>query len=221
MRRFSWVVVTVVAAIAVSRWATAGEAPGSKAGGEKKPAAKPGMYFGAGGAPGAGVSLGLYGLPGFWMLAQENVQKELELSAEQKEKLLAIAKKSQEQSRQDWAEVAKLPREEQAQAMNELREKTAKRSAEVRKEVEAVLLPKQLERLKEIRFRLQAPAMLQNPRTLEQLGLTDQQKQDLRQLREELQKKMQELQKENTEKALKVLSPEQIEKLKEMPTPGL
>jgi len=216
MRRFLSPLAVASAAVGLLGWAASGSAQGPKAAAGKKPASKPETPA----APEASAASALYGLPGFWMLGQENVQKEIELTAEQRDKLLAIAKKSQDQTRQEWTQFAKLPAKERADRMKALREKTAKRADQVFKAVEAVLTPGQLERIKEIRFRLQAVAMLQDPQTLEKLGLTDRQKQALRQLREELQKKIQEVQQENTEKTLKVLSPEQIEKLKAMPNPG-
>jgi Spy/CpxP family protein refolding chaperone len=216
MRRFLSLFVATSAAGALIGWTAPGLAQGPKAAAEKKPASKPETSA----APEAWAASPLYSLPGFWMLGQENVQKELELTAEQRDKLLAIAKKSQDQTRQDWTQFAKLPAKERADRMKELRDKTARRAALVYKAVEAVLTPSQLERVQEIRFRLQVVAMLQDPQTLEQLGLTDQQKQELRRLREELQKKLQEVQQENTEKTLRVLSPEQIEKLKKMPNPA-
>ena len=53
--------------------------------GAEEPKAKPVILGGAGGM--------FYGLPGYYMLQQENVQKEIELVAEQKAKLQEIAKK--------------------------------------------------------------------------------------------------------------------------------
>jgi len=217
MRRFVSMFVLLAAAAAVIGLAKPGLAQGPKAGGQRKPGPKPGTFFGA---PGAATP-GLSGLPGFWMLGQGNVQKELSLTDEQKDKLLALAKKYQDESRQEWVEVSNLPREKRQERLAELRKKADKRTAEVRKEVEAVLQPRQVERLKELRFRLLAGALLQNPATLKRLEVTPEQEEKLRQLREELQQKIQELQQQNTEKALSVLTPEQREKLKDVPAPGL
>ncbi len=182
------------------------------------------------GPPGSGMGgwSPLFGLPGYSMLGAENVQKELELVDEQKRKLHEIAeqyrKQTQEGWREEWEKIRKLPPDEQRKHLAQQREKTAKRTAqaaaEARKKVEEVLLPHQRTRFQEIVFRTRATAILYNPKTLERLGLSHDQKERLRKVREELREKMQKLQQEAIDKTLGVLTPQQQATLKEMSSQG-
>lgn len=160
------------------------------------------------------------GIPGYYLLRMEHVQRELGFSEEQKQKLDQITKQYYEDSRQDWSGLRDLSPEERQKKMADIREKTTKRMEALRKQTEELLLPHQLKQLKEIDFRMRAPAALANPRTLEQLGATEEQKEQLRLLREQTQEKTRQLQQEMVEKALQVLTPGQQEKLREMSTPG-
>ena len=174
---------------------------------------RPGMGRGMMG-PGGGI-VGL--------LRLEQVQKELNLSDEQKEKIKDLAKEMRPPRRSE----GEAPSPEERQAMME---KTQKKLAEI-------LKPEQLQRFKEIRLQAMGPAALGNPEVVKTLGITDNQRKlktlrddfnekrrethrfDSGSLREEQtakmaenQKKMRQMEKELMEKALAVLTPEQREK---------
>jgi Spy/CpxP family protein refolding chaperone len=157
---------------------------------------------------------------GYWELAQEHVQKELELLDEQKQQLKELAQKSARQRQQDWTGMRDLPPEERQKKYAEIREKMQKQNEEIRKQVEAILLPHQLKALQMIRLRTRGASALASPRIVEHLGLSEAQKEKIREARDELQKKMRELQRDAFEKTLKVLTPEQLEKLKELDAGG-
>lgn len=157
-------------------------------------------------------------LPGFYMLRMENVQKELELSQEQIEKLKELGKKYYEDVRADqdaWKNWQQMTPEERAAKTAEQREKYVKRSQDLRKSVEKVLLPHQIKALKEVNLRTSGPWALTNSRTLEVLGVSEEQKQKLQEIRQKMFEDVQEVQKKSFEKALEVLTPEQREQLKE------
>jgi Spy/CpxP family protein refolding chaperone len=160
-----------------------------------------------------------YGLPGYYMLQQENVQKEIELVPEQKAKLQEIAKKyyegMQEDAKIDWAKVRELPAEEQKKKYEEIQQAYTKRAADVKKQVEDVLLPHQLQTLKKLENRTRAASLLYMPNVLEKIGVTEEQKKKMQQVREDIQKKMAQLQQETLDKTLEVLTPEQRKKLDE------
>jgi len=162
---------------------------------------------------------------GYWMLQSESVQKELGVTSEQKEKLKEIAEKAAAASKDDlkfdWAKFREMKSEEQQNIQKEMAARYASRAAESRKQVEQVLTPKQIEQLKEIEFRQRAASMLYMPQVLEQIGISDEQKQQLQKIREELQSKMMQLQRESQDKTLGVLTPEQTKKLKELTEKGL
>jgi hypothetical protein len=160
---------------------------------------------------------GVPALPGYYQLGVPNVQKELELVPEQIEKLKEIGKKYYEEARADrnvWKDWQKMTPEERKAKSAEIREKYKKRAEAVKAEVEKVLLPQQIDKLKEIDFRTRAPYALRSPWTLKQLGISDQQKEKLNQIREKTAQQYRELQKKALEDALNVLTAEQKDKLK-------
>ncbi len=157
-------------------------------------------------------------LPGFYMLRMESVQKELELTPEQIEKLKELGKKYYEDVRADqevWKNWQQMSQEERSAKAAEQREKYVKRTEDLRQRVEKVLLAHQVKALKEINLRAAGPFALTNPRTLENLGVSDEQKQKLQDIRQKMFEELQEVQKKAFQEALEVLSPEQREKLKE------
>lgn len=167
-----------------------------------------------------------YSVPGYWMLAQDHVQKEIGLTDEQKVKLKEISDKYREQVRQgytrqkavDWQ---KLSDEERKQKVEEMRARSTKLQAKrqkmidtLKKQVEKVLTEKQIAALKQIGFEQRAGYMLRNSRVLEALDVSEKQKSRLEKNAEQFRAKMRELQKKSAEKALGVLTEEQLEKLR-------
>ncbi len=154
----------------------------------------------------------------------ENVQKEIGLTPEQKEKLLEIARKAAEQMKNepatDWAKFRDLTPEEQRKVQKEVADRYAQRAEESKKQIEQVLTPKQIEQIKDMEFRQRAASMLYMPQVLQQIGLTDEQKQQLQKIREETQIKMTQLQRESQDRTLGVLTPEQAKKLREQSDKG-
>jgi len=153
------------------------------------------------------------GIPGLYMLDNEQVKKELELVDEQEQKLQEIAKKYRDQVREAWAGWNDVPAEERQAKMAEVREETGKLAEKARKDAEKVLLPHQLDALKKHVFRSRAQYSLQDSRVQQEIGLDDAQRKKLRELREELQKRINELNAEMLDKALELLTPEQRKKL--------
>jgi Spy/CpxP family protein refolding chaperone len=173
--------------------------------------------------PRGGVGYG-YGLPGYYMLQMEYVQKELELVPEQKRKLEEIAKSymeaRQQTARVDWAKIRELPAEEQKKKHAEMQQAYTKAAEDAKKQVEAVLLPHQLQTLKRIESRQRAAMMLYIPAVLEKINVTEGQKKRMQQVRDEIQRKIQQLQQETIDKVFEVLTPEQRKQLEEMGTTG-
>lgn len=174
--------------------------------------------------PGATLWTSAIGVSAHPMLQMENVQKELGLTPEQKENLKDLAKKTVEamkaEPRFDWTKFRDMTPEERQKAQKEAADRYAKRAKECRKQVEQILTPKQVEQLKDMEFRQRAASLLYMPHVLQQIELTDEQKQQMRKIREEMQSKMSQLQRETQEKTLKMLTPEQTKKLKEMSDKG-
>lgn len=200
----------IVLTLSAGAFAQPGAAPKPTPGAER-----PLLMGGLGGFGGQSYSMPAFNLPGYWSLGLESTQKELEIVPEQKQKLKAIAEKYQADMQGYWSQMRDLKPEEQQKKFAEWRERSAKQQEQIRKQVEEVLLPHQLALLKDLNFRSRAPMYLSNPRTIEQIGLTNEQKDKLRKMREELQEKTQKLQKEMFDKSLELLTPEQKKKLQE------
>jgi len=167
-------------------------------------------------------------VPGYWLLGQEHVQKEIGLKEDQKEKLRAISKDYYEQMRQgyqrqtavDWQKLSEEERKKRLEAMRARSAKLRKQRQEMvekfKKRVERVLTDKQLSALKEIEFRRRAGYMLRNQRVLEAIGLSEKQQARLKNQQERLSAQMRAVQKKAAEKALGVLTPDQMKELRKL-----
>jgi len=157
-----------------------------------------------------------------WLLRDEQIRKELDIVPEQEEKLKALGEKIREQMRQNWSGMRDLEPEERRERMEKMREQWRQQQAELSKEVEGVLLRHQLERLKQIQLQMQVQrggtaGALSSDQVAELLGITEQQKEKLREVRAEVEKEMrekiEEIREEARQKLLQVLTPEQRAKL--------
>jgi len=157
---------------------------------------------------------------GYYMLQMEQVQKEVELVPEQVEKLKALAKQYQDEMRRQWEGFGSLPLEQRTAKAQEIQANAAKRAEFYQKQIEEILLPHQLEAIKEINLRTRSQGLLASPFVMDQLGVSAEQKEKLNQFRQDMQEKMWQLQKENFKKAFDLLTPEQREKLQKMTEPG-
>lgn len=163
-------------------------------------------------------------LPGFWSLNRPDVQKDIALTTEQLQKLQDVSAKYAESRKKnaflDWARMSAA---EQKKKMEELAAQEKKDTENIRKQVEAILTPEQVNKVEMVELRLLAPELLLFGRGAEQLGLNEDQKNQLNNEREEFQKKasalqlqMQKLQEQTGNATLKVLTPEQLKALKRL-----
>jgi Spy/CpxP family protein refolding chaperone len=192
---------------------------------------------GRGGRGGRGGFGGGFGGPGggfggggaSQLLQDESVRKELDLVDEQVSKLQDIATKLREDVQAslqgiDFGSFRDLSEEARNAKMAEIREKADKITAEGQKEIDAVLLPHQRERLKQLmvqsQMRFGADRALTGGTLAEELGITAEQKEKLAAKQQEVQAKLQEkiakLQEEARDELFSVLSSEQQAKLKAM-----
>jgi Spy/CpxP family protein refolding chaperone len=177
--------------------------------------------FGGGGFGGGGGSTAL--------LQDESVRTELDLVDEQITKLQEIAAKIREDVQAsfqgiDFGSFRDLSEEERNARMAEIREKAEKVQAEGQKEIDAVLLPHQRERLKQLmvqsQLRFGPDRALSSGTLAEELGITDAQKEQLQAKQQEietaLREKIAKLQTEARDELFSVLTTEQQAKLKAM-----
>jgi Spy/CpxP family protein refolding chaperone len=129
------------------------------------------------GFPGGGLLL---------LLHNESVQLDLKLTPEQIDKLKELGKTAMEGAREQWAKFRDLSPEERRAKMQELRPKFQARAEEIKKKIAAILTPAQMDRLKEIRLQAAGPGALSDPDVLKALNLTDEQKEKIKKLRQQV-----------------------------------
>jgi Spy/CpxP family protein refolding chaperone len=175
-----------------------------------------------GGGRGMGGGGGTLGL-----LAQKSVQDDLKLSVDQAGKVKELAAKQRE-AMQGLGDLSQEERRQKMQDMNKANDKA----------VAEILTPEQTKRLKQIRLQVSMRqgggiAAFNNPEVVQALSLTDEQKEKLKAIGEdvrkemadlrqgggepaEMRKKMEELNKSTHDKAMAVLTDEQKTKLKDL-----
>ncbi len=195
-------------------------------------AQRQGQGQGRGGRGGLGGGLG--GPGGFgggsslMLLGNEKVQAELDLTAEQKEGVKKLAEESRAQ-RPDFASFRDLSEDERRAKMEEMRTKMQEQAKATQAKVDALLLPNQAERLKQLTVQRQGAGALLSDDVAKALNLSDDQKKQLTDIRQAGFEKMRDLfqpggsdedraaarekmtamQKEQTDKSLAVLNSDQ------------
>jgi hypothetical protein len=138
------------------------------------------------GGPGGGMSASA-------LLQNEQVQKELEIVADQKTALKKIADDESAARREAMTGMQGLSQEERQAKMAELRTKSEARAKETQKKIDEVLLPPQAKRLKEIQLQVRGNNALLDPQLQKELKITDEQAKKLTAVQEESRTKMREM----------------------------
>jgi Spy/CpxP family protein refolding chaperone len=174
----------------------------------------PGGFFGGGG------TLGL--------IVRDEVQQELQLVDEQKDKVRGISEEMRNKARDQMQDVFRQMRDlsddERRAKFGEIRTKMEALTADSEKQLEKVLLPHQLDRLKQIdlqtKMRYRGASALTSGDVAKALNLTDEQREKLEkraaEVQEELQTKIRQLQVDARKKMLDVLTPDQQAQLEKM-----
>ena len=197
----------------------------------------PGGFGGGFGGPGrGGFEIGRLMLVGI-----EPVQEELGLVEEQITKITEVRRELRPErggpgQRGERPNFRDMTEEERREFMAERQREAAERSAQEKEKLGEILMPHQSQRLEEIFLQVRGPAALLDPTVAEEVGLTEDDQQELRETiqearegmmgemrelfesgdREQIREKMTEMQKKVEEQALAVLSDEQKQKFTEM-----
>jgi Spy/CpxP family protein refolding chaperone len=205
----------IIAAAACSWSACLAQPPGPPGGGG------PGGPGGFGGPFGGGG--GLLGLA-----TRDEVQQELQLVDEQKDKVRAISDDMRTKVRDEmggmFQQLRDVSDEERRAKFDEIRKKFETINTDMEKKLDGVLLPHQLERLKQIdlqsKIRQRGASALTGGDVAEALNLSDDQREKLEkraaEVQEELQTKIRELQADARKKMIDVLTPDQQAQLQKM-----
>ena len=175
-----------------------------------------------------------------FLLGSPRVQKELELSDEQKAKLKELAANYFRQIRQQMGGLRELGEQQRIEKLAQMQKKAHAQGHELCKRIDDVLSSHQRRRFKQILLQVRGVTALGDKDVAEALELTDQQKRGLKAVGDSAREKLAELhrqrgdlewqqvrekahaiQKESTEKALAVLTEEQKGKFEKMKGPKL
>jgi len=158
------------------------------------------------------------------LLRLPQVQEELELSDQQKTKLKELEEEARRQTREQWSGLRDLSPDQRRAKYAELRQKMAERVEVARSKVEAVLLPHQQKRLRQIGIQLRmrwrgVSGIVGDAELARQLELTAQQREQLQKIAEETRQRLRDLPRQimddGKQKAMEVLTPQQRKKLEE------
>jgi hypothetical protein len=185
------------------------------------------------GRGGRGGGMGGFGADPLTLVKNEKVQTELDLTAEKKDGVKKLADERMAQGREAFASFRDLSPEEARAKMQEMRKETQKK-------VEGLLLPNQVERLKQLVVQRQGAGALSDPDVAKALNLSDDQKKQLADINEAtgakrrelfqgardggggggdfaaMREKMTAIQKEQTDKSLAVLNADQKAQFEKM-----
>ncbi len=182
-----------------------------------------GRFGGQGGPGGFGDMFG-----SSMLLRDEKVQDEIGITEEQKDELRVMAEEMRDEvgsrMRDIFSGMRDMSPEERQERMDEVRGEMEQIRDDIEGRVKNVLTPSQFDRIKQItlqqQMRNQGAEGALSGRLAEELGLTEEQKEQLRekaqQVREDMQKKMADIRKQAEDELLSVLTPTQREKLKSM-----
>jgi hypothetical protein len=171
-----------------------------------------------GGVGGPGFGFGFGGLAD--LARRSDVRKELELLDDQIQKLDKLNETRGERMRQMFSGMEDVPREQRFEKMRELGQKEQQQTE---RELEQILLPHQMRRLKQLELQTRSRGGVQallGDRAAEELGLSPEQKEKLQkraaELEEQLRQKTAELRKQNQDELLRLLTPQQRAKWKDL-----
>lgn len=162
------------------------------------------------------------------LIMRDEVQQEIQLVDEQRDKVMDIVEESRDEMRNEmrglFEEMRNLSEEERRERFGEIRSKMEEMNAGVESKLNKALLPHQLQRLKQIelqvRMQQRGEGGLSSRAVADALDLSDEQREKLEQraeeIRQELQERVRQAQTEAREKLLEVLTPAQREKLEEL-----
>jgi hypothetical protein len=205
IRRLSTTMVVVSAlGIAGSAWAQPPRNPPPG-----RPAAQP-----AGGPSSAAASKFLT-IPGLFPLSLTGVQREIALTAGQKQQLKAVSDGYLAAMQQLGGNFDRLEPEEKQKQGKDFNTQAAQTARDAQRKAETILSPLQLQAVQKIAFELSATRSLADPKVQEKIGLSAEQRQHLSQIFEQAGEKMQQLQRDTAQQTMRVLDEGQAATLKE------
>ena len=125
-----------------------------------------------------------------FLVENEGVQKELKLNEDQVAKCRALNQQVRDRHKEEFDKLKDTKPQERAEVMKDLMRRL---NEEGLKEMEAVLRPEQVQRLRQIDLQQRGPQAFQDPAVEKALHLTDDQKEQVKTLNDDAAKEMREL----------------------------
>jgi Spy/CpxP family protein refolding chaperone len=159
------------------------------------------------------------------LLQDERIRQELDMVEDQNAELQTLRDELTQGMRELFDGMRDLSPEERRERFDEIREEMDQKRKDIEEKVNNMLLPHQQKRLQQLIFQSQsrrggALGFAANDNILEKLGVTEEQKNQLRekgeQVRKELDEKIAKLRKEAADDLLSVLSAEQRQKYQDL-----
>jgi Spy/CpxP family protein refolding chaperone len=155
-------------------------------------------------------------IPGLMPLSMESVQREIGLSAEQRQQLKAVSNGYMSSMQQLTKAFQELSPEEQQKQGKVFSSQASQGARNAQRRAETVLTPQQLQMIEKIAFQLSAVGALSDPGLQEKLGLSPEQRQRLTSVYEQAGEKMQKLQRDTATQVMQLLEDEQAAELKKL-----
>ena len=153
-------------------------------------------------------------IPGLAPLSMEGVRREIGLTPEQKQQLMAVSAGYMASVQQLAKSFHEFSREEQQTRAKDVNDQVAQLARSAQRKAEAILTPQQLQTVEKVAFQLSAAGALSDPAMQEKLGLSAEQRQRLNTLYEQAGEKLQQLQRETAAQVIQLLDKEQTAELK-------
>ncbi|TWU56494.1 hypothetical protein Poly51_24050 [Rubripirellula tenax] len=145
---------------------------------------------GFGGRPGGGGGGGgMGGDPTFTLLRVDEVRTELEISPDQEEALKKLGEQMRP-TRPEGVDFRSMSEEDRTKFFAKMQKESSEKMAEMKLQLDEVLFPEQMERLKEISLQAQGAQALGDPEVVSELKISDTQKKELDEVRESLREEM-------------------------------
>lgn len=168
-----------------------------------------------------GLARGGFGGNVMGLLMNREVQEELQLVEDQLEDIEALQTEMRDEMRSMFQGMRDLDPDERQSFMEDMRKKMEKVGKDFEDRASEILLPHQFDRLKQLQVQAgNARGIENNQALIEQLGLTEDQVEEMKAKAEEVNRKLQEkiakLREQAQDEVLSVLSSEQQKKFKEL-----
>jgi hypothetical protein len=207
------VVALVVSGLSLSYWVGA-QQPAPRT--NPAPLPRPSAPAAQGGQAAPEAEPAFPNIPSYYLLGMEQVQNDLKLTDQQKQQIQQLTDAYTQESQQELQTLRELPPNQRQAKLAAAQQRSMQRIETLRQRLEGMLQPKQLEQVRQIAFRMAVPNALSNPSVLGQLQVSEKQKQQLEQIRQQTQQKAWQLEQDMGEQSFQVLTPPQQKALREM-----